>query len=140
MAFVLMRVYHLISCICVCSGITALDFSNSVDLRLQTDVTSARALPSAQKYIQQGLLSPSASPYQVDLISVAEIVHMLLFDRPMKVTQENSAWSLDEGSGSQHCSPVEPLWKNFFHMILNPEEKSSELVLSELISNVRNSL
>uniref|UniRef100_A0A9J7XVD8 BUB1 mitotic checkpoint serine/threonine kinase Ba n=1 Tax=Cyprinus carpio carpio TaxID=630221 RepID=A0A9J7XVD8_CYPCA len=122
------------------SGITALDFSNSVDLQLQTDVTTARALPSAQKYIQQGLLSPSASPYQVDLISVAEIVHMLLFDRPMKVTQENSAWSLDEGSGSQHCAPVEPLWKNFFHMILNPEEKSSELVLSELISNVRNSL
>ncbi|KTG39579.1 hypothetical protein cypCar_00033873 [Cyprinus carpio] len=61
---------------------------------------------------------------------------MLLFDRPMKVTQENSAWSLDEGSGSQHCAPVEPLWKNFFHMILNPEEKSSELVLSELISNL----
>uniref|UniRef100_A0A8C1T6F7 BUB1 mitotic checkpoint serine/threonine kinase Ba n=1 Tax=Cyprinus carpio TaxID=7962 RepID=A0A8C1T6F7_CYPCA len=122
------------------SGITALDFSNSVDLQLQTDVTTARALPSAQKYIQQGLLSPSASPYQVDLISVAEIVHMLLFNLPMKVTQENSAWSLDEGSGSQHCAPVEPLWKNFFHMILNPEKKSSELVLSELISNVRKSL
>ncbi|XP_016105194.1 mitotic checkpoint serine/threonine-protein kinase BUB1 beta-like isoform X3 [Sinocyclocheilus grahami] len=122
------------------SGITALDFSNSVDLQLQTDVTTAQALPSAQKYIQQGLLSPSASPYQVDLIGVAEVVHMLLFNRPMKVKQENSAWSLDEGSGSQHSVPVEPLWKDFFRMILNPEQKSSELVLSELISNVRNSL
>uniref|UniRef100_A0A671MVD7 Mitotic checkpoint serine/threonine-protein kinase BUB1 beta-like n=1 Tax=Sinocyclocheilus anshuiensis TaxID=1608454 RepID=A0A671MVD7_9TELE len=122
------------------SGITALDFSNSVDLQLQTDVTTAQALPSAQKYIQQGLLSPSASPYQVDLIGVAEIVHMLLFNRPMKVTQENSAWSLDEGSGSQHSIPVEPLWKQFFHVLLNPEEKSSELLLSELIANVRNNL
>ncbi|XP_016095796.1 mitotic checkpoint serine/threonine-protein kinase BUB1 beta-like isoform X6 [Sinocyclocheilus grahami] len=122
------------------SGITALDFSNSVDLQLQTDVTTAQALPSAQKYIQQGLLSPSASPYQVDLIGVAEIVHMLLFNRTMKVTQENSAWSLDEGSGSQHSIPVEPLWKQFFHMILNPEEKSSELLLSVLIANVRNNL
>ncbi|KAF4099960.1 mitotic checkpoint serine/threonine-protein kinase BUB1 beta isoform X4 [Onychostoma macrolepis] len=122
------------------SGITALDFSNSVDLQLQTDVTTAQALPSAQKYIQQGLLSPSASPYQVDLIGVAEVVHMLLFNRPMKVKQENLAWSLDEGSGSQHSAPVESLWKDFFHMILNPEQKSSELVLSELISNVRNSL
>uniref|UniRef100_A0A671SUU7 Mitotic checkpoint serine/threonine-protein kinase BUB1 beta-like n=1 Tax=Sinocyclocheilus anshuiensis TaxID=1608454 RepID=A0A671SUU7_9TELE len=122
------------------SGITALDFSNSVDLQLQTDVTTAQALPSAQKYIQQGLLSPSASPYQVDLISVAEVVHMLRFNRPMKVKQENSAWSLDEGSGSQHSVRVEPLWKDFFRMILNPEQKSSALVLSELISNVRNSL
>ncbi|XP_073708954.1 mitotic checkpoint serine/threonine-protein kinase BUB1 beta [Garra rufa] len=122
------------------SGITALDFSNSVDLQLQTDVTTAHALPSAQKYIQQGLLSPSASPYQVDLISVAEIVHMLLFNRQMKVKQENSAWILDEGSGSQHSFPVEPLWKDFFHMILNPDQKSSELILSNLIRNVRNSL
>uniref|UniRef100_A0A9J7XSZ6 BUB1 mitotic checkpoint serine/threonine kinase Ba n=1 Tax=Cyprinus carpio carpio TaxID=630221 RepID=A0A9J7XSZ6_CYPCA len=122
------------------SGITALDFSNSVDLRLQTDVTSARALPSAQKYIQQGLLSPSASPYHVDLIGAAEVVHMLLFNHPMNVKQENSAWSLDEGSGSQHSVPVESFWKDFFHMILNPGQKSSELVLSELISNVRNSL
>ncbi|XP_052442423.1 mitotic checkpoint serine/threonine-protein kinase BUB1 beta isoform X4 [Carassius gibelio] len=122
------------------SGITALDFSNSVDLQLQTDVTTARDLPSAQKYIQQGLLSPSASPYQLDLIGVAEVVHMLLFNRPMNVKQENSAWSLDEGSGSEHSVPVESLWKDFFHMILNPGLKSSELVLSELISIVRNSL
>ncbi|XP_059354091.1 mitotic checkpoint serine/threonine-protein kinase BUB1 beta-like isoform X2 [Carassius carassius] len=121
------------------TGITALDFSSSVDLQLQTDVTTAQDLPSAQKYIQQGLLSPSASPYHVDLIGVAEIVHMLLFNRPMKVTQENSAWSLDEGSGSQNNVPVEALWKDFFHMILNPEEKSPELVLSELIRNVKNS-
>ncbi|XP_052391996.1 mitotic checkpoint serine/threonine-protein kinase BUB1 beta isoform X2 [Carassius gibelio] len=120
------------------TGITALDFSDSVDLQLQTDVTTARDLPSAQKYIQQGLLSPSDSPYHVDLIGVAEVVHMLLFNRPMKVTQENSAWSLDEGSGSQHTVPVEALWKDFFHMILNPEGKSPELVLSELIRNVKN--
>ncbi|KAL1254217.1 hypothetical protein QQF64_016446 [Cirrhinus molitorella] len=122
------------------SGIAALDFSNSVDLQLQTDITTAQALPSAQKYIQQGLLLPSASPYQVDLISVAEIVHMLLFNCPMKVTQENSTWSLVEESGSHHSVPVEPLWKDFFHIILNPDQKSSELILSDLITNMRNSL
>ncbi|XP_051731654.1 mitotic checkpoint serine/threonine-protein kinase BUB1 beta-like [Ctenopharyngodon idella] len=122
------------------SGITALDFSNAVDLQLQSDVKTAQDLPSAQDYIQRGLLSPSASPYQVDLIGLAEIVHMLLFNRPMKVTLENSAWSLDECSGSHHSAPVNSLWKDFFHMILNPEQTSSELVLSDLISNVSNSL
>uniref|UniRef100_A0A672KCA9 Mitotic checkpoint serine/threonine-protein kinase BUB1 beta-like n=1 Tax=Sinocyclocheilus grahami TaxID=75366 RepID=A0A672KCA9_SINGR len=95
------------------SGITALDFSNSVDLQLQTDVTTAQALPSAQKYIQQGLLSPSASPYQKDVRRAALVCFSI---------------------------PVEPLWKQFFHMILNPEEKSSELLLSVLIANVRNNL
>ncbi|XP_067274409.1 mitotic checkpoint serine/threonine-protein kinase BUB1 beta [Pseudorasbora parva] len=120
------------------SGITVLDFSNAVDLELQSEVKTAQDLPSAQDYIQQGLLSPSASPYQVDLIGLAEIVHMLLFNRPMKVRQENSAWSLDECSGSL-SAPVNSSWMDFFHMILNPEQTSSELFLSELISHVSNS-
>ncbi|XP_048063854.1 mitotic checkpoint serine/threonine-protein kinase BUB1 beta isoform X2 [Megalobrama amblycephala] len=122
------------------SGIAALDFSNAVDLQLQSDVKTAQDLPSAQDYIKRGLLSPSASPYQVDLIGLAEIVHMLLFNRPMKVTLDNSAWSLDECSGSHHSSPVNSLWKDFFHAILNPEQTSSELVLSDLLSNVSNGL
>ncbi|XDV41100.1 hypothetical protein PO909_010023 [Leuciscus waleckii] len=118
------------------SGITAVDFSNAVDLQLQSDVKTAQDLPSAQEYIQQGLLSASASPYQVDLIGLAEIVHILLFNRPMKVTQENSAWSVDELSGSDQSAPVNSSWKDFFHMTLNPEQKSSSLVLSDLISHV----
>ncbi|XP_005160973.1 mitotic checkpoint serine/threonine-protein kinase BUB1 beta isoform X2 [Danio rerio] len=121
------------------SGLTALDFSDSVDLHLQTDVTEAQDLPSAQQFIQQGLLAPSASPYQVDLISVAEITHRLLFNAPLQVKLVDSVWRLDEDSASQHGCPVEPLWREFFHMILNPE-KSSELVLSDLINNVKNSL
>ncbi|XP_056103158.1 mitotic checkpoint serine/threonine-protein kinase BUB1 beta [Rhinichthys klamathensis goyatoka] len=122
------------------SGITALDLSSAVDLQLQSDVRTAQDLPSAQQYIQQGLLSASASPYQVDLIGLAEIVHTLLFNRPMRVTQENSAWGLEERSGSDQSAPVSSLWKDFFHMTLNPEQKSSSLVLSELISNVSDSL
>ncbi|KAK7134091.1 hypothetical protein R3I94_015823 [Phoxinus phoxinus] len=118
------------------SGIAALDFSSAVDLQLQSDVKTAQDLPSAQKYIQQGLLSASASPYQVDLIGLAEIVHFLLFNRPMKVTQENSAWSLDECQSA----PVNCFWKHFFHMTLNPEQKCPSLVLSDLIRAVSDSL
>ncbi|XP_056337327.1 mitotic checkpoint serine/threonine-protein kinase BUB1 beta isoform X2 [Danio aesculapii] len=121
------------------SGLTALDFSDSVDLHLQTDVTEAQDLPSAQQFIQQRLLSPSASPFQVDLISVAEITHRLLFNTPLQVKLVDSVWCLEEDSASQHGCPVEPLWTEFFHMILNPE-KSSDLVLSDLINNVKNNL
>ncbi|XP_051511548.1 mitotic checkpoint serine/threonine-protein kinase BUB1 beta-like isoform X2 [Myxocyprinus asiaticus] len=119
------------------SGFLALDFSHSVDLELQTEVQTAQDLPSAQIYIEQGLLLPIASPYQVDLLSVAEIVHMLLFNRPMKVVRRNSGWSLDEDSESHH-SPVEPVWKEIFHNILNPGDASIELILSDLLSKVRN--
>lgn len=45
--------------------IICMDFSHSVDLELQTNVKSAQSLPSAQDFIKQGLLLPSASPYEV---------------------------------------------------------------------------
>lgn len=118
------------------SDITALDFSASVDLQLQTDVRTAQVLSSAQDYITQGLLTPSASPYQVDLMGVAEIVHMLVLNRPLKVSRGSSGWSLDE----HHSSSVDPVWKEFFQMILNPEEQSTELILSSLIRNLKESL
>ncbi|XP_051953958.1 mitotic checkpoint serine/threonine-protein kinase BUB1 beta isoform X2 [Xyrauchen texanus] len=118
------------------SGFLALDFSHSVDLELQTEV-QAQDLPSAQIYIEQGLLPAIASPYQVDLLSVAEIVHVLLFNRPMKVVRRNSGWSLDEAPESHH-SPVEPVWTEVFHIILNPGDASVELILSDVLRKVRN--
>nr|XP_055041959.1 mitotic checkpoint serine/threonine-protein kinase BUB1 beta isoform X2 [Misgurnus anguillicaudatus]XP_055041960.1 mitotic checkpoint serine/threonine-protein kinase BUB1 beta isoform X2 [Misgurnus anguillicaudatus] len=121
------------------SDIMALDFSSSVDLQLQTDVKTAEVLSSAQDYIKQGLLMKSASPYQVDLIGVAEVVHMLVLNRPLKVVRGNSGWTLDEDSDSHHSSPVDAIWKNFFHIVLNPEEQSTEVILSRLISDLKNS-
>ncbi|XP_077096361.1 mitotic checkpoint serine/threonine-protein kinase BUB1 beta isoform X2 [Siphateles boraxobius] len=122
------------------SGIAALDLSNAVDLQLQSDVKTAQDLPSAQEYIQQGLLPASASPYQVDLIGLAEIVHVLLFNRPMRVKQESSAWSLEECSVSDQSAAVNSSWNDFFHITLNPQQKSSSLVFSELIRNVSDRL
>ncbi|XP_057209770.1 mitotic checkpoint serine/threonine-protein kinase BUB1 beta isoform X2 [Triplophysa rosa] len=117
------------------SAMTALDFSASVDLQMQTDVRTAQVLSSSQDYITQGLLTPSASPYQVDLMGVAEITHMLVLNRPLKVSRGNQGWSLDE-----HHSSVDPVWKDFFQMILNAGELSTELVLSSLINNLKESL
>ncbi|XP_056621354.1 mitotic checkpoint serine/threonine-protein kinase BUB1 beta isoform X2 [Triplophysa dalaica] len=117
------------------SDMTALDFSASVDLEMQSDVRTVQVLSSSQDYITRGLLTPSASPYQVDLMGVAEITHMLVLNGPLTVSRGNSGWSLDE-----HHSSVDPVWKDFFKMILNPGELSTELILSTLINNLKESL
>lgn len=65
-AFMLMCTDYFPSCE---DSVICMDFSNSLDLELQTDVKTVQSLPSAQDYIKQGLLLPSASPYKVNLAS-----------------------------------------------------------------------
>ncbi|KAF5891255.1 apolipoprotein, partial [Clarias magur] len=79
--------------------VISMDFSNSLDLEQQSDVKTVQSLPSAQVYIEQGLLLPSASPYQVDLCGIAQIVHLLLFGRNMMVIKDTSFWTLADDSG-----------------------------------------
>lgn len=128
-------------------SVICVDFSNSLDLELQTDTTTVRYLPSAQDYIKQGLLLPSASPYQVDLCGIAEIAHLLLFGKKMKIIKEASYWRLAEDCGSldwqrtvELSSLLGPLWQDFFHNLLNPEDNSTEFILSNLINNLKNTL
>ncbi|KAM9435458.1 mitotic checkpoint serine/threonine-protein kinase BUB1 beta isoform 2-T2 [Clarias gariepinus] len=128
-------------------NVICLDFSDSLDLELQSDVKTVQSLPSAQAYIEQGLLLPSASPYQVDLCGIAQIVHLLLFGRNMTVIKDASFWTL-----ADDCGPLDwqrafdlsnlhgPLWQDFFHNLLNPKDNSTELILSNLINNIKNTL
>ncbi|GAA6102092.1 mitotic checkpoint serine/threonine-protein kinase BUB1 beta isoform X1 [Tachysurus ichikawai] len=125
--------------------VICMDFSNSLDLELQTDVKTVQSLPSAQDYIKQGLLLPSASPYQLDLCGIAEIVHLLLFGKNMKIIKETSYWTLAEDCGpldwQRALDPSnlsDPLWKDFFHKLLNPEDNSTEFILTDLINNLKN--
>ncbi|KAK2864164.1 hypothetical protein Q7C36_003318 [Tachysurus vachellii] len=125
--------------------VICMDFSNSLDLELQTDVKTVQYLPSAQDYIKQGLLLPSASPYQLDLCGIAEIVHLLLFGKNMKIIKETSYWTL-----ADDCGPLDwqraldpsnlsdPLWQDLFHKLLNPEDNSTEFILTDLINNLKN--
>ncbi|XP_076874062.1 mitotic checkpoint serine/threonine-protein kinase BUB1 beta [Brachyhypopomus gauderio] len=118
--------------------VVGMEFSGSLDLRLQTDVKTVQAYSPAQDYIRQGVLLPSASPYQVDLYGVAEIVYLLLAGRSMTLVKEGSSWSLVKDS---HVSDnLDPLWEDFFHNILNPEDNTTETILLKLIGNLRNTL
>ncbi|XP_058235726.1 mitotic checkpoint serine/threonine-protein kinase BUB1 beta isoform X2 [Hemibagrus wyckioides] len=128
-------------------SVICMDFSNSLDLELQTDVKTVQSLPSAQDYIKQGLLLPSASPYKVDLCGIAEIVHLLLFGKNMKIIKEASCWTLADDCGPLDWQRIldpsnllDPLWQDFFHNLLNPGDNSTEFILTNLINNLKNTV
>ncbi|XP_023658060.1 mitotic checkpoint serine/threonine-protein kinase BUB1 beta [Paramormyrops kingsleyae] len=111
------------------SVLQMLDFSSCVDLDQQPEVMSAGDLPSAQAFIRQGLLSTSSSPYQVDLIGIAETVYMLVKKQTMNVVREDSEWKpTDDFTGTLHGH----VWQEFFQKILNPGNQSTVSILSDL--------
>eukprot|EP00079_Xenopus_tropicalis_P029109 XP_012824244.1 PREDICTED: mitotic checkpoint serine/threonine-protein kinase BUB1 beta [Xenopus tropicalis] len=104
------------------------DFSHSVDLKLYPIMSSLRGFPIAQTESGQQFLSPQSSPYQVDLLGIADLVHLMIFRKPLQLHQENSVWMI--------CKEVPRLrggnlWNKFFTKILNAEGPSTR-VLGEL--------
>ncbi|XP_064182060.1 mitotic checkpoint serine/threonine-protein kinase BUB1 beta isoform X1 [Anguilla rostrata] len=112
------------------SALRAVDFSHSLDLDLQPEVTSVLGHPGAQVFLRQGVLSPSSSPYQMDLLGIAETVHVMLEKRSMQLVCKDSEWVLAEDLEVVSGSP--DVWRDFFSMILNPGTRSTVSVLSEL--------
>ncbi|XP_067098237.1 mitotic checkpoint serine/threonine-protein kinase BUB1 beta-like [Osmerus mordax] len=114
--------------------IVALDFSNSLDLELQRDITTVQHLPAAQAYITRGLLAPSASPYQVDLVGIAETVYTMLTKKSMHLVKDGSEYTVEEYS---EAHPSKAFWSKFFRTILNPRDKPSVSVLTELLGDMK---
>ncbi|KAL0965083.1 hypothetical protein UPYG_G00276570 [Umbra pygmaea] len=119
-------------------AVVALDFSCSLDLEMQPEVTAARSLTSAQGFITQGLLSPTASPYQVDLLGVAETVHCLL-KRVRWPVNDKSKWTLQKYQEAESSDPNGMFWSKFFRTLLCPGDRSSVSVLTELLEDMKKS-
>uniref|UniRef100_A0A2K6G3I5 Mitotic checkpoint serine/threonine-protein kinase BUB1 beta n=1 Tax=Propithecus coquereli TaxID=379532 RepID=A0A2K6G3I5_PROCO len=106
------------------------DFSYSVDLRVQLDVfITLSGFRTVQILEGQKILANCSSPYQVDLFGIADLAHLLLFKEHLQVFWDGSLWKL-----SQNISEVKDgeLWNKFFVRILNASDESTVSVLREL--------
>ncbi|KAM6202508.1 mitotic checkpoint serine/threonine-protein kinase BUB1 beta [Rhynchocyon petersi] len=109
------------------------DFSYSVDLRVQLDVFNLSGFRTVQILEGQKILTNCSSPYQVDLFGIAELAHLLLFKEHLQVFWDGSHWKL-----SQNISELRDgeLWNKFFVRILNASDEATVSVLRELAAEM----
>ncbi|XP_006128709.2 mitotic checkpoint serine/threonine-protein kinase BUB1 beta [Pelodiscus sinensis] len=113
----------------ITSALKIVDFSYSLDVRLQPRVSLLNSFPIAQTQPGQQILAKCSLPYHVDLIGIAEIVHLMLFGEHLQVYQEDSLWKINQNFSKTVDSD---LWNKFFMRILNADGKSTVPVLREL--------
>ncbi|XP_047395879.1 mitotic checkpoint serine/threonine-protein kinase BUB1 beta [Sciurus carolinensis] len=109
------------------------DFSYSVDLRVQLDVFTLSGFRTIQILEGQKILANCSSPYQVDLFGIADLAHLLLFKEHLQVFWDGSLWKL-----SQNTSELKDgqLWNKFFVRILNASDESTVSILRELAAEM----
>ncbi|XP_076785597.1 mitotic checkpoint serine/threonine-protein kinase BUB1 beta isoform X2 [Arvicanthis niloticus] len=117
-------------------AVRIVDFSYSVDLRemqLQLDAFAYSGFRTAQILEGQKILVNCSSPYQVDLLGIADLAHLLLFKEHLHVFWDGLLWKQ-----SQNTSELKDgeLWNKFFVRILNASDKSTVSVLRELAAEM----
>ncbi|XP_063253839.1 mitotic checkpoint serine/threonine-protein kinase BUB1 beta [Prinia subflava] len=111
------------------NALKVVDFSHSLDLRVLPQVSLPYSFPTAQTPHGQQLLAASSLPYQVDLVGIADLVHLMLFGDHIQVYQENSIWKISQNLSK---TPDSDFWSKLFERILNADGKSTVPLLREL--------
>uniref|UniRef100_A0A8C3XFM4 Protein kinase domain-containing protein n=1 Tax=Cyanoderma ruficeps TaxID=181631 RepID=A0A8C3XFM4_9PASS len=111
------------------NALKMVDFSHSLDLRMLPQVSFPYNFPTAQTPHGLQLLAESSLPYQVDLVGIADIVHLMLFGDHIQVYQENSIWKISQNLSK---TPDSDFWSKLFERILNADGKSTVPLLREL--------
>ncbi|XP_007891382.2 mitotic checkpoint serine/threonine-protein kinase BUB1 beta [Callorhinchus milii] len=117
------------SCVNIAGMVKLVDFTHSLDLRQLSDVASFAGFPMVQSLHTKEVLSECSSVYQIDLLGVANTVHLLLFGEQLNICKKNTQWVL---TSFRENLPYSKLWATFFEKILNPGEMSSVHILKEL--------
>ncbi|XP_021049014.1 mitotic checkpoint serine/threonine-protein kinase BUB1 beta [Mus pahari] len=114
-------------------AVRILDFSYSVDLRVQLDAFASSGFRTAQILEGQKILANCSSPYQVDLLGIADLAHLLLFKEHLHVFWDGLLWKLSQNTAELKDSE---LWNKFFVRILNASDRSTVSVLGELAAEM----
>ncbi|KAJ7344863.1 hypothetical protein JRQ81_000813 [Phrynocephalus forsythii] len=114
------------------SALKLLDFSHGLDLQLQPAVKSLKRFPVAQTQFGQQILDEKSLPYQVDLLGIADTVHLVLFEEHLQVHQEDCNWKINRDLSQ---SVDGDLWTRFFERILNAKGEPTVPLLRELREN-----
>ncbi|XP_052039187.1 mitotic checkpoint serine/threonine-protein kinase BUB1 beta isoform X2 [Apodemus sylvaticus] len=110
-------------------AVRIVDFSYSVDLKVQLDAFAFSGFRTAQILEGQKILANCSSPYQVDLLGIADLAHLLLFREHLHVLWDGLLWKPSQDTAALKDSE---LWNKFFVGILNASDKSTVSVLGEL--------
>ncbi|XP_051000331.1 mitotic checkpoint serine/threonine-protein kinase BUB1 beta [Acomys russatus] len=114
-------------------AVKIVDFSYSVDLRVQLDTLDYSGFRTVQILEEQKILANCSSPYQVDLLGIADLAHLLLFKEHLSVFWDGLLWKLSRNTAELKDGT---LWDKFFVRILNASDESTVSVLQELAAQM----
>ncbi|XP_072896376.1 mitotic checkpoint serine/threonine-protein kinase BUB1 beta isoform X1 [Hemitrygon akajei] len=121
------------------SLVKLVNFTHSLDLRLQANVATFTGFPTVHSLPNRDLSLECTSAYQVDHFGIADTIHFLLFGRHLDICKEDSIWILSPASCRMGSLYME-LWKSFFEKILNAGDAPSISTLSDLQQTVREAI
>nr|XP_056707054.1 mitotic checkpoint serine/threonine-protein kinase BUB1 beta [Euleptes europaea] len=128
------RIYNVFASAETSRALKIVDFSHSLDLKLQPRMSFLKGFPIAQTQAGQQILNEKSLPYQVDLIGIANTVHLMLFGESLQVHQEEGFWKTTRDVSQ--CVDSD-LWSKFFVQLLNANGRSSVPLLRELREELR---